>query len=261
MGNWKITTPESIPKDEVLKNITESLRRQVSSGVPRSGVPVDIVSYELQHRLKEAIRTGYEPNENGQPSEDDINAVYDLVSKYLAAYQWIQSQQENVHQWIGNNFPEDESRDVSGILSQRGPIDEAIATLLKNKRQTRTADFHRQQESEARQVFASLLNTTSEDNIKIFGNALSKMSYKARNNALQVLQNLQDKGTFDASLVLGFRKVLKSDYEVGLFDRYFGKVDITTFAAGAGKAKLDTKILEALADANNVRDLLYRSLH
>ncbi|KAE8406554.1 hypothetical protein BDV37DRAFT_280830 [Aspergillus pseudonomiae] len=222
----------------------------------------------FESKLQSVIKESYEAGAGGQPSAAIINEVSDIVAKSLAAYVMDQSSYNIIDIEARLSLSREQARSLTDVLAEKLPIEEAIARLLKDyaehlAREAKHNEFSNflaaQREEEARRVFASLLQVTTEDKIKEFGDSFAESSHQARNNAIVHLNKLRDNGIFDEKLVMDFRKVLKSDKETYLFADYFGKIDLATVASTGSGPNLQT-ILETIGDASVVRDILFRAL-
>jgi hypothetical protein len=150
-------------------------------------------------------------------------------------------------------------------------IDEAIAQILKDYAQALFRDQESYEakrkmldEQEARQLFASLLEVTTEDNINKFGSSFAESDHKERNNAIFHLEKLQQDGIFDKNLVLDIRKVLKTDMECYRFADFFGKIDLaalTKESSEVSNPRLQVQVLWTMGEATVVRDALYRTVY
>ncbi|GAB1210695.1 hypothetical protein APSETT445_009491 [Aspergillus pseudonomiae] len=230
----------------------------------------------FESKLRSVIKENYEAGTGGQPSAAIINEVSDIVVKSLAAYVMDQSSYNILDIEARLSLSREQAHSLTDVLAEKDiadkfpqlPIEEAIARLLKDYAEhlAREAKPHEysnflaaQREEEARRVFASLLQVTTEDKIKEFGDSFAESSHKARDNAIVHLNKLRDNGIFDEKLVMDFRKVLKSDDETYLFADYFGKIDLATVASAGSGPNLQT-ILATIGDASVVRDILFRAL-
>ncbi|KAJ6097522.1 hypothetical protein N7499_001896 [Penicillium canescens] len=235
-----------------------------------TGSEPELFNSVFQKKLQDVIKTSYEPEQGHRLSDVDVKEIYNFVARNLAACILLHSRDQDR---IGDYTLLDRQQihSVADTLQKKPAIDEAIAQILKDYAQALFRDQERyeskrkiQIEQEARQLFASLLEVTTEDNINNFGNSFAESDHKSRNNAIFHLNKLQQDGIFDKNLVLDIRKVLKTDAECYLFADFFGKIDLaalTKESSEASNPRLQVQVLWTMGEATVVRDAFYRTVY